>query len=312
MDALDKKILRELMVDSRVPILQLAKKARASREVVNYRIHKLQEEGIILDFITNIDISKLGFIGVAIFVSIKAKRQKEFEQFLKKSPFVSWVAELSGVWSFGFSIYGKSNEDIDKKFTEIYNAFKEDILDFRFTLHKRSHFYYEKYFGERNKLYANKEGKSFKIDLKDKSILKELSRNSRIDTVALSKKISMTAPAIAKRIHHLEKSGVIQSYSLFIDLSKVKLMQYSVFIINKDREKKNSFMSYISKNTFVSFIAEYVGDPFIELGIFVEDPYKLREVLQEIEESFPENRVIEISLFQKEFVSIGAPICVFE
>jgi len=62
----------------------------------------------------------------------------------------------------------------------------------------------------------------------------------------------------------------------------------------------------------VSFIAEYVGDPFIEFGLFVKDPYELREKLQEIEEKFSDNRVIEISLFQKEFVSVGPPSCVFE
>jgi hypothetical protein len=38
----------------------------------------------------------------------------------------------------------------------------------------------------------------------------------------------------------------------------------------------------------------------------------LRERLHEIEQHFPNNRVIEVSLFQKEFVSVGLPDCVFE
>jgi hypothetical protein len=50
----------------------------------------------------------------------------------------------------------------------------------------------------------------------------------------------------------------------------------------------------------------------MEFGLFVKDPYELRERLQEIEEIFPNNRVIEVSLFQKEFVSVGPPSCVFE
>lgn len=50
----------------------------------------------------------------------------------------------------------------------------------------------------------------------------------------------------------------------------------------------------------------------MEFGLFVKDPYELRGKLQEIEETFPNNRVIEVSLFQKELVSIGLPLCVFE
>ncbi len=44
----------------------------------------------------------------------------------------------------------------------------------------------------------------------------------------------------------------------------------------------------------------------------MKNPYDLREILEDIEEAFPNNRIIEISLFQKEFVSIGPPACVFE
>lgn len=74
-------------------------------------------------------------------------------------------------------------------------------------------------------------------------------------------------------------------------------------------EAMNLISSY---SFFISFIAEYVGYPFVKFRLFVKDSYELRNKLQEIEENFPNNRVIEISLFQKEFVSVGPPSCVFE
>jgi hypothetical protein len=57
---------------------------------------------------------------------------------------------------------------------------------------------------------------------------------------------------------------------------------------------------------------EYIGDPFLEFGIVVKDPYMLRPILQEIEESFPDNRIQDVFLIQNEFLSIGPPKCVFK
>jgi DNA-binding Lrp family transcriptional regulator len=228
---------------------------------------------------------------------------------------VSWVAELSGIWSFGFSIIGKNNEDLDGKFLRIYNQFKEDIIDHRFKIHRRSSFFYEKYLGVRIKKSEKKSVHKIskkELDEKDKTILKELSENSRLDSVALARAIKLTAPAVVKRMRKLEEEGYIQKYSIFMDVSKLALYQYSIFIINKNIDNKKMLISYLSEHERVSFIAEYVGDEFLEFGFFVSNPYDLREKLQKIEEDFPDNRIIEVSLFQKEFVSVGPPRCVFE
>jgi len=312
MDKIDTNLLKILMQNSRMPVIQLAKKLKVSREVATYRLNRLKKEGIILDFVTEINIEKLGFIGAAVFVNVKATRQKEFKQYLAETSFVSWVAELSGVWSFGLSIIGKTNEELDEKFLQIYNQFKDAIIDHRFTLHRKSLFFYGKYFGTTPETPVQKKYKTYKIDKKDRIILRELFKNSRTDSVALSKKVSLTAPAVTQRIRQLEASGHIEKYSIFVNISKLELFQYSIFIINKNISEKQKLINYLRLHKSVSFIAEYIGDPFMEFGLFVKDPYEIREKLQEIEETFPNNRVIEVSLFQKEFISIGPPSCVFE
>jgi len=290
----------------------LAKKLKVSREVATYRLNRLKKERVILDFVTEINITQLGFISAAVFINIQAKRQKEFVEFLTASTFVSWVAELSGIWSFGFSIIGKTNEELDNRFLEIYNTFKEDIIDHRFTSQKKSLFFYEKYFNSLPEYKKNVIRKKDVIDEKDKSILQKLSQNSRIDIVELSKIVSLTAPAITQRIKKLEAQKYIEKYSIFVDVTKLGLFQYSIFVVNKNIDEKEKLVGYLSQDMNISFIAQYIGDPFLEFGLFVKDPYQLREKLQQIEEKFPHNRVIEVSLFQKEFVSVGLPECVFE
>ncbi len=312
MDKLDLQIMTKLMQDSRMPVTQLAKKVGVSREVANYRLSKLKEDKVILNFVTEINLARLGYIGAAVFANVKATRQKEFIGFLGSCSFASWVAELAGVWSCGLSVYGKTNDELDEKFLTIYEGFKTDIIDHRFTLHRRSLFFYEKYFGAPPKPEKHKRHTEYKLDVKDKLILKELALNSRISSVELAKKVSLSAPAAIQRMRNLENGGYIDKYSIFVDISKLGLFQYSVFIVNKNIDERERLISYLTNHESVPFIAEYVGDPFMEFGLIVKDPYELRKILQGIEEAFPDNRVIEISLFQKEVVSVGPPPCVFE
>lgn len=309
-DAIDKKILLELTKDSRIPITTLAAKVRASREVVNYRISNLVKNGIILGFVTEINTVPLGYQSAALFINIKSKNEKEFEEFIKACNFTSWSGEFSGVWRFGVDVYGKSNSEIHENFQKIYALFKEDIIDHRLTIYKQKMFFYEKYL-ESNTSVSEGKIKDYKLDKKDKTILKELAKNSRIDCVELSKKLSITAPAVSQRIKHLESSRYIEKYSIFLNLSKLGLFQYSVFINNKNFADRTKLLNYLSNHPNVSFIMEYIGDPYIELGLFVKNPYEIRGKLQEIEESFSDNRIIEVFLIQNEFLSVGPPSCVF-
>lgn len=312
MDALNKKILLELVKNSRIPVTTLAKRVRSSREVVSYRISNLIKDGIILDFFSEINTYKLKFLSASLFVNIKSKREKEFKDFLKECNFTSWSGEFSGVWRFGVDIYGLSNEEIHEGFRKIYSLFKEDIIDYRLSIYKQKTFFYEKYLNEIS-FFQNKKQKEKEQDLdeKDKLILKELSKNSRIEYVDLSKKLALTIPSINHRIKKLESGGYINKYSTFLDISKLGLFQYSIFITNKNIDDKTKLLSYLSKHQNVSFIVEYIGDPFLEFGLFVKDPYDLRGILQQIEESFPDNRIIDVFLIQKEFISVGPPSCVF-
>ncbi|PIN75031.1 hypothetical protein COV18_04705 [Candidatus Woesearchaeota archaeon CG10_big_fil_rev_8_21_14_0_10_37_12] len=309
MNALDTKILFELTKNSRIPLTMLAKKLKRSREVITYRINKLKKEGNIIAFITEIDTSKLGFVASAVFINIRLKRHKEFKEYLAKQNFISWAGAHCGLYSFGFSIYGKDLDDIDKKFFELHKRFKDDIVDYWTRVHKDTFFFYEKCFGrgEQKKIKSSEEH----IDNKDKLILKLLAKNSRIEAVRIAEQVKLTAPAVAHKIKRLENAGVIKKYSLFINLSKLNIMQYSVFILNKNMEVRENLLAYLKEHMNISFVATYVSDLVIECGILVSNPYKLRDYLLEIENKFPDNRITHIFLLQEEFFSVGAPDCVF-
>jgi Lrp/AsnC family leucine-responsive transcriptional regulator len=55
LDLKDRKILYELDLDARQPLTRIGKKVGLSKDVVSYRMKKLQDEGIIKNYYTVID-----------------------------------------------------------------------------------------------------------------------------------------------------------------------------------------------------------------------------------------------------------------
>ncbi len=77
-DDLDKDILNALLDDSRLSYRQIAKKVDVSVATVMNRVNRLEKEGIIKGYTTNLDYEKLGF-DVNIVVTLKISKGKLFE-----------------------------------------------------------------------------------------------------------------------------------------------------------------------------------------------------------------------------------------
>ncbi len=69
LDLKDRKILYELDINSRQSFSQLGKRVGLHKDVVAYRVKKLQEKGIIKNFITEINNYKTGYPTVKFYLN---------------------------------------------------------------------------------------------------------------------------------------------------------------------------------------------------------------------------------------------------
>jgi len=67
-DLKDRKILYQLDVDSRQSFSEIGKKVRLPKNVVSYRINRMIKAGIIKNFYSVIDASKLGYISFRFYL----------------------------------------------------------------------------------------------------------------------------------------------------------------------------------------------------------------------------------------------------
>ena len=61
LDPFDLRIINELTVDARIPLIQLSKKLKVSNTLIHQRIKKLKEEGILMTASYQLDPWKLGY-----------------------------------------------------------------------------------------------------------------------------------------------------------------------------------------------------------------------------------------------------------
>src|SRR4030042_4038990 len=70
-DLKDRKILYELDLNCRQSNTQIGKKVGLKKDVVSYRIKRMQDEGIIRNFLTAINTFKLGYQVYRIYINFQ-------------------------------------------------------------------------------------------------------------------------------------------------------------------------------------------------------------------------------------------------
>ncbi|GAA4959872.1 Lrp/AsnC family transcriptional regulator [Algibacter aquimarinus] len=110
-DGIDKKILRALMDDARIPILEIARNIDISGAAIHQRIRKLEKSGLISGSKFIIDPKVLGYKTVA-FIGVyldKAIQNPEAIKQLKKVPEVLECHYTTGNWNVLIKILCKDN-----------------------------------------------------------------------------------------------------------------------------------------------------------------------------------------------------------
>lgn len=118
LDAIDYRILRELVNDGRVADVQLGERVNLSSTAVARRRRILEENGIITGYNANINMTSLGFTGVVV-VAIELSSQAEhvlveFEREVVRCPSISYCGFVSGDTDFMIMIHVNSFNDYDR------------------------------------------------------------------------------------------------------------------------------------------------------------------------------------------------------
>ncbi len=133
LDSKDKKILEQLQKNARQTIAEIAKKTGLPRDVVVYRIKKLEQSKVIRAHHTLLNPQKLGYpLYVYVLFScynIKPNEETKFINYLKLHKQIIYVAKNSGKYDFTIGVCARDYMEFDEIIREIRHKFTDVIKD---------------------------------------------------------------------------------------------------------------------------------------------------------------------------------------
>ena len=114
LDFLDRKILKMISEDARVPFLEIARECNVSGAAIHQRIQKLMSMGVIKGSQFIIDPEKIGYETCA-FIGLYLKEPENFDMVieeLKKMPEVVECHFTMSVYDLFIKVYAKNNHHL--------------------------------------------------------------------------------------------------------------------------------------------------------------------------------------------------------
>jgi Lrp/AsnC family transcriptional regulator, leucine-responsive regulatory protein len=293
LDKLDKKILRSLFSNKRQSYKDIGKLVRASKEVVNYRINRLKDNGILRGTVTILDNNKLGYNVNIVYYKLQKidkLREKEIIEFFVNNKYVKVIATCTGNWDMFVVFCTKDLEHLHKILSKFDNFLSINLKRKRVATILEEHFLPFDYIIDRdNNGVKNIQIKEdSKIDNTDLEILKVLTKNTNFSLVDIARKIKLTPEAIAYRIRNLIQEQVIISFFPLINITLLGYHWYTVslFLHQVSNIRQKQLIKYLKQHPNIICVIKTVGDWDIEFDIHVESSYKFRSILMEIRELF--------------------------
>lgn len=316
-DLINRKILYELDTNCRQSNSRIAKKLKISKDVVHYRIKKLEEARIIEGYRAIIDISKLGYVTYRVYLKFQnmyKEVEDELIENLKQTPHVCWVGKLVGRVDFVFVLWVKTPAtfyDFWIGFLKKYRRYiKQEVIS---TFIEYIHFSRTYLLGtERDEARTEiiGRGEKIKYDKTDAKILSLLAENARIPLLALAVESNLTPMAVKYRMKNLTKRGVIQGYRCFINFSKIGYEYYKVDMYLEDISKMKQLESFCHQHPNIVYIDRTFGAGDIEFDFEIESFTKFTKVMEEIKNTFKGViRNFEFFSVIKIYKTLYFPIC---
>ncbi len=288
LDKTDIKIVSELQKNARVPISQIAKNARISKQACYYRIKRLEEE-LILKYKTKINSSKLGYSSFCIYINLMNFTLEEEEELIKKvtsTKTVRWVVTSTGIWDMMIALGVKTNEEFNIELKKILNIFNEKLLNYETSIVLSTTDTWMKELEDIKELKEISEKETIQIDEKDKKILALLKDDARLELTKIARQTNLSPEAVKYRINNLKKKEIIHSYSTKLNTEKLNLVWFQVQFLLKnitDEEEKKT-LSKLKSIKEIAYILNLLGKWNFEVNLYCKDINVFRQTLLKIRE----------------------------
>ncbi len=293
LDIKDRKILYELDIDARQSFHEIGRKVGLSKEVVNYRIRRLEQLGVIKGYYTLINMSRLGYMCNRFFIKLKnassGEEQKIINFFVQHQKYW-WVNSIDGFRDIGIASWEKTIVDCQKRKEELLVNFKPYLGAVNQSIYTGFYIYRRAYLvGKKIKntpVISYITEKIETVDSIDIDILHHIAENARIPLTELAQKLGLTIAIVTYRIKRMRETKVIEGFRAMIDVSTMGYFWYKIEFTLKEYSGKKEMLGYFAVHPNVVYAYESTAEADLEVELEVESYDQFREILADFRTRF--------------------------
>ena len=293
LDQYDKKVLYELDKNARINTSEIAKIIKKSKQFVDYRIRRLEDEKIINKYVAVIDHSKLGYTGIRVyfkFHNLTLEKQKQIEDDLVKDKEVWWLMTAQGFIDLGFATGFKNILDFYDYFDRIMLKYKKYIKMRKVVIYSHIRQWPKSYLvGEKNTDKGTLVGASKEIvecSKFDLQLLKLISDNARMSLLEIARKLKTSPQVVKNHMKILEKKEIILRYRVAFDHNAIGYRYYKSYIQLNNTDRIKELEQYCLQHPNILNINKTIGGGDFEIEVQVCSFEEFEKLMDDVRTEF--------------------------
>ena len=287
----DWKILAELDKDCRQSDARIGKKVGLSQQVVSYRVNRLIDGGVIRQFYTVIDLTKLGYSIYKAYFNLQIitkETEAEMKKFILSHKSIVWAGVLDGTWDLSMTVAARSAKEFDTILKEFTSRFNDHIFHKTVLLVVEASDFIIGYNEETKMVDLGIDDDIVDIDDMDCRILSAISVNARMPYVDLAKAADTSIDVVRYRLKKLKDMGVIKGSRVWLEPSLTGKNLYKILLslqnVNHQREK--NLLGYCRRSANVTHALKSIGVWDFKLELLLKDTRELHKAIVDIRNKF--------------------------
>jgi len=299
MDLTDRKILYELDQNSRQPYSAIAKSLRTSPQVVKYRVENLVASGALQYCWPMIEYRKAGyFFGLYFFKlqNMDEASEKELFDYLNDHQYIPIIMRGEGYADLIIAICAKGIFHLRDIITELNNKFGRHFREYDTTIPIGFTQFHRDYLIGAEKKQPKEEYTAFTgadvreeaLDETERKVLSMVNCNARVPLVQIARKIGISEISAKNTLRRLEKSGIIQSYTILPNHVLLGKPRHRVLfkLANLTSQKEKALFTYCQLHPNIVHHLRVIGNWDLVLDIEVERGEPFRKIIREMKYKF--------------------------
>jgi DNA-binding Lrp family transcriptional regulator len=296
-DVKDWKILYQLDLNSRQSNTELGKKVGLRKDVVAYRIKRLEETGVINFYWTAIDTFKLGYDVFRIYITFQyvdvEKKKEIINHFVKCKD--SWlVVTAKGEIDLNVILWVKDPYQFYQYWDKTLDLYADYFAKTTISLYIQAIDFKKSYLDKEEKndtdreLYHVTSTRDYvSVDELDYQLLNELAMHARTPLIDLAETLSCSSQSVKYRLDNLIKKEVVKGFRIGIDYAKLGLQYYKLDIYLRDHKYTAPMTAYLRNKPYLQCLNIAIGWADIEPELIVKDIGELGQIMNELNSRFP-------------------------